>query len=124
MNEFKTLTDQDLQDIITKSKSDPYKWASYFDMKQVEDDVMNAALEASYEFCYDAANLVFTLHSSTSGMYASWHVSISMDCTVYINRMKNAPTGIGNSMNAALADFALRCREAKTDREAGKNETR
>jgi hypothetical protein len=108
------MTDEELQKIIDDSKD---KWASYLQFKDVQDAVVDAAVEAAQWFCYDSINLVFSHQSSTSGMYAKWRVNISATCTMYLGRVVNAPTGVAGTINAALADFTLQCRKAAKDRE-------
>ena len=102
------MTNERLEQIIHDGKN---KWANYHQMKEVSDELWGDVLEDAHLVCYDAVNLVFELHSSTSGMHASWHVNISPSCTIFLNKKLEIPlVGIGGTFSAALASFCLRSR--------------
>lgn len=96
-------------------------WASNSDLAEVDAELLERVIEASYYYCYDAANLVYEFHSSTSGMYGSWQVKVSGSCTVYTN--KKAPVGTGKHINIALAEFIVDCVENDQAYENGERET-
>ena len=106
------MTDEQLQEIVLSEKKN--KWmGSNEDILHVRKDILDVAMEELFYLCYDAVNLIYEFSSSTGGMYGSWNVSISPSCTVYVDRVKECNGGHGTTINAALADFALRIRAYK-----------
>lgn len=82
-------------------------WASYADLKEIDHELLNRAVDAARYYCFDAVNLVFVLSTTTSGMYGTWSISVSTDCTVYLN--KKSPKGMGGHFNDALKAFIEDC---------------
>ena len=101
-----------LEEIIEKAKD---KWASYGDILEGPKALIDALIDEARHYCFDAVNLQFELSSSTSGMYPKWYIKISMSCTVYIG--KPQPVGIGNSFSAACADFILKGRKLREEKD-------
>lgn len=83
------------------------RWASYDDLLEIDKETLSKAISAAGIYCYDAVNLEFEYSSSTSGMYPSWFVKISMGCTVNDVRLRS-PQGCGGHINDALVDFTTK----------------
>lgn len=86
-------------------------YASYSDLSNTPIEIINEAVKAAFVYCFDAVNLVFELHSSTSGMYPYWSVDVSPSCTVFM--ALKAPRGHGGNLTDALKDFTKSCEELR-----------
>jgi len=86
-------------------------WAQHSDLKDIDLELLEKAEDVSSYYCYDAVNLSFSRHSSTSGMYGKWHITIDVSCTVYMGR--TAPSGYGRDVNEALRRYIASCIENK-----------
>jgi hypothetical protein len=84
-------------------------WAKYSDLKEIDNSLLNKAIESAQVVCVQAVSLVFEYNSSTSGMYAYWKVSISPSCTIHLKYLGKMPTGCGNHVNEALNAFSKAC---------------
>ncbi len=90
---------------------DYIKWANYNQMAEVPEGLWATLFKYIHVICFDAVNLIFEIHSSTSGMYGHWEVSVSPSCTVYMERALKHRGGSGGTFSSALADFTLKCLE-------------
>lgn len=88
-------------------------WAQYSDLREIDSDLMDIAVQVASYYCADAVNLSFTLSSSTSGMYAHWVIEVNCNCTVYMGRKE--PYGSGEHINHALRHFIADCMEKAKD---------
>ncbi len=80
------------------------RWASYYDLLEVDKKILDKCLDTTSLYCFQASNLSFEYSSSTGGMYPSWRVAISANCTVN-NLMLGLPIGCGGHINDALEDL-------------------
>jgi hypothetical protein len=83
------------------------KWASLYDLTNpISKEVIDEANKQAWRYVFDAANWEIEQSSTTSGMYGSWYVKISMNTTVKDLRVVNKlPTGVGGSLEDAFIDF-------------------
>lgn len=93
------------------------RWASYYDLLEVDQKVLDKTLEAAGIYCFDAVNLTFEYSSSTSGMYPKWYVGISMNCTINDLRVR-APMGVGGHINEALEDLTKKLYKLANEHES------
>lgn len=92
------------------------KWASLNDLtKPVPEEVINAANEQAWKYVFNAANWILEQSSTTSGMYGSWYVKLSMNTTVKDMSLAGfLPTGVGGDLTDAFKDFTEKMKRFNT----------
>jgi len=83
--------------------------AKYTDLKEVDVNILNRAIESAGVACVDNVNLIFEHSNAVNSSIAMWKVRISPHCTTHLKYHHCMPHGTGFSLNDALIEFSDAC---------------